>query len=110
MVKYINIHTGVLHLTQNSKFYNEYLFKSHIITKIMHKVDFMMDTIKNIWIIGLLMVGISHETLANGDDFLRSTGKIYSVVAVILILFLFIVFYLVYLDRKISQIERQKQD
>lgn len=39
-------------------------------------------------------------------DFLRSTGKIYSVVAVILVVFLGIVFYLWRLDRKITHLEK----
>ncbi len=40
-------------------------------------------------------------------DFLRSTGKIYVVVAVILALFLGIVLFLVRLDRKLSRLEHQ---
>lgn len=42
-----------------------------------------------------------------GQDFLRSTGKIYVVVAVICILFLFIVLFLFRIQRKISQIEKK---
>lgn len=40
-------------------------------------------------------------------DYLRSTGKIYAVVTGVVILFLFIVFYLVRLDRKISKLENE---
>ena len=45
--------------------------------------------------------------MASVEDFFRNTGKIYTVVAVIAILFLGIVFYLYRLDRKITGIEKQ---
>jgi len=46
--------------------------------------------------------------LANSDtDFLRSTGKIYTVVAVLGLIFLGIVFFLIYLERKVSKIEKE---
>lgn len=40
-------------------------------------------------------------------DFLRSTGKIYSVVVVVLLIFLGIIIYLIRLDRKISNLENE---
>ncbi len=40
-------------------------------------------------------------------DFIRSTGKIYSVVAVVCLLFLFLAVYLYRLDRKISDLEKK---
>ena len=40
-------------------------------------------------------------------DFFRSIGKIYVVVAVMVVTFLGIVFYLVYLDRKLKKIEKE---
>ena len=40
-------------------------------------------------------------------DFMRSIGKIYVVVAVIVAVFLGLVFYLVYLDRKLTKLENQ---
>lgn len=43
----------------------------------------------------------------SGQDFLRSTGKIYVVVAVICLLFLGIVLFLVRLDSKISKLEQK---
>ena len=43
-------------------------------------------------------------------DFLRSTGKIYSVVAVICIMFVGLALYMFRLDRKISKIENQLKD
>ena len=41
------------------------------------------------------------------DDFMRSTGKIYVVVAVILAIFIGIVLFLIYLDRKLTRLENQ---
>jgi len=47
-------------------------------------------------------------TYAQGSiDFLRSTGKIYSVIAVVVIVFLGIVFYLIRLEKKIKEIEKK---
>lgn len=40
-----------------------------------------------------------------GNDFLRSTGKIYSVVAVILILFIGLAYLLIKLDNKLTKLE-----
>jgi CcmD family protein len=40
-------------------------------------------------------------------DFLRSTGKIYVVVAVIAAIFVGIVLFLAYLDRKLTKLENQ---
>lgn len=41
-------------------------------------------------------------------DELRSNGKIYVVVAVLLLIFLGIILYLVRLDRKIARLEKEK--
>lgn len=40
------------------------------------------------------------------QDFFRNTGKIYVVVAVLVVMFIGIVFYLLRLDSKISQLEK----
>lgn len=47
--------------------------------------------------------------LAQSDspDFLRSIGKIYVVVAVIVVVFIGIVIFLIYLDRKLAKLEDQ---
>lgn len=42
-----------------------------------------------------------------GNDFLRSIGKIYVVVAVIVAVFLGIVVFLIYLDRRLTKLEDQ---
>ena len=44
---------------------------------------------------------------AQNQDFLRSTGKIYSVVAVILVIFVGIVIFLYRLDNKLTKLEKQ---
>lgn len=44
---------------------------------------------------------------AADSDFMRSTGKIYVVVAVIVAIFIGIVFFLLYLDRRLTKIENQ---
>jgi len=41
------------------------------------------------------------------DDFFRSTGKIYSVLAVVLVLFLVLAIFLFRLDSKINKLEKQ---
>jgi len=43
-------------------------------------------------------------------DFMRSTGKIYVVVAVIVAIFVGIVLFLIYLDRKLAKLENQIND
>lgn len=43
-------------------------------------------------------------------DFMRSTGKIYVVVAVIAAVFIGIVFFLIYLDWKLTKLENQIKD
>ncbi len=43
-------------------------------------------------------------------DFLRSTGKIYVVVAVIAAIFIGIVLFLIYLDIKLTKLENQIND
>lgn len=43
-------------------------------------------------------------------DFMRSTGKVYVVVAVIVTIFIGIVLFLIYLDRKLTKLENQIND
>jgi len=58
----------------------------------------------------LILFG-SLSLMANGaDDFFRSTGKIYTVLAVVLILFFVIIFFLVRLESKIGRLEKQIND
>lgn len=57
----------------------------------------------------LLFFFASNDLLAqNGStDFMRSMGKMYVVVAVILTIFIGIVLFLVFLDRRLTKIENQ---
>jgi len=64
--------------------------------------------IKKIVLTGLAQFVIIGSMLAQADtDFLRSTGKIYTVVAVLGLIFIGIVFFLIYLERKVSKIEKE---
>lgn len=60
----------------------------------------------------ILLLAISLPTVfAEGNrDFMRETGKINVVVAVILVIFLGIVWYLVRLERKLTKLEHQTKD
>jgi len=68
-----------------------------------------MNFIKSLGVTLLMMLPL----FASGQesvDFLRSTGKIYSVVLAVVILFLGIVIYVWRLDRKVSQMEQEFQN
>lgn len=60
----------------------------------------------------LLLQAISLPALlAQGNrDFMRETGKIYVVIGVILLIFIGIVWYLIRLDKKLTNIEHQLND
>ena len=57
----------------------------------------------------LLSLAILPQLVAqnNEQDFMRSIGKIYLVVAVIIAVLLGIVFFLFYLDRRLTKLENQ---
>ena len=57
-------------------------------------------------ILAFMLLG-ANNILAQGDnpDFFRSIGKIYVVVAVLIAIFIGIVFFLIYLERKVSKLE-----
>ncbi len=60
------------------------------------------------WIL-LQLLWVS-PVLAQDADFMRSMGKMYVVVAVIVTVFLGIVLFLIYLDRKLNKLENQIKD
>ncbi|GAB5551273.1 MAG: hypothetical protein Sapg2KO_08640 [Saprospiraceae bacterium] len=64
------------------------------------------------FLIALLLLCMNTITYAQaGEDFMRSTGKIYVVVAVIVAIFIGIVAFLMYLDKKLTKLENQiKED
>lgn len=61
-------------------------------------------TITFFLLLTVLQVLSAYET---NTDFMRSTGKIYVVVAVIVAIFVGIVLFLIYLDRKLAKLENQ---
>lgn len=67
---------------------------------------------KFLGLISFLLLSIfsfAQETVEMADS-MRADGKIYVVIAVLLIIFTGIVIYLVMLDRKISKIEKELKD
>jgi CcmD family protein len=56
-----------------------------------------------------LLTGLQ-TTFAQDADFMRSMGKMYVVVAVIAAVFIGIVLFLIYLDRKLTKLENQIKD
>ena len=62
---------------------------------------------------GLLILStlfLSSQSLVaqdGGNDFMRSMGKMYVVVAVIIVVFVGLIAFLVYLDRRLTKIEDQ---
>ncbi|MGI8598402.1 MAG: CcmD family protein [Chitinophagaceae bacterium] len=65
------------------------------------------------WLFLIVLIFINKLSLAQNEnaemaDIMRRDGKIYVVVAVILIIFIGIILYLVRLDRKISKLEKQQ--
>lgn len=58
-------------------------------------------------ILFLIMVTTLAHAHDSDVDFMQSTGKIYVVVGVVLIMFLGIVLFLWYLQRKLSKLEKQ---
>lgn len=60
----------------------------------------------------LLMMSVSYaQTSTNVEmaDALRNSGKIYVVVSVIAVIFLGIATYLIYLDRRLSKLEKEQK-
>jgi len=58
----------------------------------------------------LLLQATAAAQNTGGNDFLRSIGKIYVVVAVIVAVFIGIVLFLIYLDRRLTKLEDQIKD
>jgi CcmD family protein len=55
----------------------------------------------------LLLLIVSQSLHAESLDFMRSTGRLYVVVAVILIIFIGIIFFLFRIDNKLTKLEKQ---
>lgn len=55
----------------------------------------------------LFLLTISELSAGSVDDFFRSTGKIYTVLAVVVILFVVLILFLVRLDKKVNKLEKR---
>lgn len=69
-----------------------------------------MNTLKKYF--GLLLTFISSVSMAQSSDvemadIMRSNGKIYVVLAVVLIVFVGFILYLIRLDKKVSRLEKE---
>lgn len=62
--------------------------------------------------LSLLLLLFANVLLAQGSesDFFRNIGKIYVVVAIIVATFIGIVLFLIYVERKVSRLERELKD
>jgi CcmD family protein len=55
----------------------------------------------------LLLVSSSLMAHDGGEDFMRSMGKMYVVVAVIVAIFIGIILFLIFLDKRLTKLENQ---
>ncbi|MGH1336127.1 MAG: CcmD family protein [Aureispira sp.] len=69
----------------------------------------MMKVICNLAALLLLPVLVQAQD-QGGNDFFSNIGKMYVTVAVIVILFLGIIAFLVYLERKVARLERDLEE
>lgn len=67
----------------------------------------ILQALSSLAILLITLPVIAQTSNAPADDFMRSTGKIYVVVAVILAAFVGLVLFLVFLDRKLTKLENQ---
>ncbi|EJF52455.1 hypothetical protein SapgrDRAFT_0712 [Saprospira grandis DSM 2844] len=70
----------------------------------------MRKTYNSLILMLLATVSLSAQSPSTQTDFLESTGKIYVVVAVILLIFIGIIALLVYLERRLAKIEQAHED
>jgi len=96
-----------MYRTDSQKFSTNYLltepnFKLYLLHDMARKLDQFL-----LLFFMLIPFGIQAN---DGTDFMRSTGKIYVVVAVIMAIFLGLIFYLIRIDRRTKKIEDQLKD
>lgn len=72
------------------------------LTATMHRISLSVLTI-----LGAYLPATAQAETA---DFMRSTGKIYVVVAVIIAVFVGLILFMVYLDRRLTKLENQIND
>ena len=68
-----------------------------------------MSKLRIISLLCLFLTNFNNTATAQAEnaDFMRSIGKIYAVVAVIVLIFIGIILFLIYLERKLSKLENQ---
>lgn len=70
----------------------------------------MKKLFASLFLILMMSVGFAQNTQnVEMADALRSSGKIYVVVAVITVIFLGIATYLIYMDKRISKLEKEQK-
>ena len=70
----------------------------------------MKKLFASLFLILMMSVGFAQNTQnVEMADALRSSGKIYVVVAVIAVIFLGIATYLIYMDKRISKLEKEQK-
>ena len=67
----------------------------------------LIDMQKYIITVFLLLLGFALMAQSDNPDFMRSMGKMYVVVAVIGSIFVGLIIYLIYLDKKLTKLENQ---
>lgn len=70
----------------------------------------MKKLLASLFLILIMSVGFAQNTQnVEMADALRSSGKIYVVVAVITVIFLGLATYLIYMDKRISKLEKEQK-
>ena len=79
---------------------------------IERKINVIMKSLKYFFsVLALLMMSFvlhAQNGTANSADTMRSNGRIYVVIAVILTILIGLILYIVRLDKKISKLEKEK--
>ena len=67
--------------------------------------------LKGLFLLIILLLGHAVQAQADADpDFMRSTGKIYVVAAVTLLILIVLFIYMISIDRKISRLEKRHKN
>lgn len=73
----------------------------------MHQIRPQMLKAFHLYFLTITFLLCSTALMAGTEDFMRSTGKIYAVVAVLVVTFLGIIIYMIRVDKRIKKIEDQ---
>jgi len=69
-----------------------------------------MKKIVSIFLVFLFLITSSLNAQTSNPDFMHSIGKIYAVVAVLAVIFIGIIIFLFYLERKLTRLESQIEE